>query len=304
MLQLLQSNQPASWVIIPLLVVLLLVAGVLGAEGVDGVQGPLLGAMGVLAGSRIIHLMHVESGMRTRPTAIPSWAWVVSATPLVWVTRAELWWASVLVLFAMRLSLTLREGESTGRSFFWMGAALIAGPFLAPGMWVWALLMPLIVLAFRPFRVSETLSLLLGMMMPVALVLVFYWWTEGSIRWPWGKTFNSDFSFDWRAWILLPFAALGWALRQQSLSHATARQRFARQVTQWMGLAVLLSTSLGWVLTGHLGPSEAAHPAYAFFCSWTLGWCLPRNWRGGRWVPWVLLLLSLTLAFFLGSTSV
>lgn len=302
MLQLLQSNQPASWVIIPLLVALLWVAGALG--GGDFTTDSVWGALGVLAGSRVIHLMHVESGMRTRPTAIPSWAWVVSATPLVWFTPPEVWWASVFMLMALRLSLTLREGEAAGRSFFWMGGALGAGPFLAPSMWIWAVLIPLVVLAFRPFKVSETLPLLMGMIMPLFFFEVFFWWEGGAIRWPGTERLRGGLSLPWRVWILLPFAALGWAFRQQSLSRATARQRFARQVTQWVGLVALFMTTVGVALGQPWWPTEAAHPAYAFFCSWTLGWCLPRHWKGGRVVPWVLMMLSFGLGVFLGSGRV
>lgn len=302
MLHLLQSNQPASWGIIPVLVALLVAVGAFGSGVLPLEWPPILGGLGVIAVSRVIHLMHIESGMRSKPTGIPSWAWAISAAPLVYVTPAELWWGSVLVLCALRLSLTLREGDVSGSPFFWMGIALALAPFLSESLFLWALVLPIVALSLRPFRPSETLAFLLGAVAPLGLYEAHTWWMEGAVHWPWAiEPLNSR--VQWPAFGLLPMAVVGWLTRQKSLSRATARQRYARQVTQWTGLFLLGLATIGMGIQIPGVGEDTLYSAFAFFCAWTLGWVWPKGWKGARVVPWFMVAMATGAAYFLGTTA-
>ena len=98
-------------------------------------EAPWWGGIAVLATARWIHVVHLESGMRTRPDAVPSWAWVLVATPCLWWTPEMWWWGSLLVSVAMGQALRLRMGENQPGLHFWSGMAMGAIPLVSPDMW-------------------------------------------------------------------------------------------------------------------------------------------------------------------------
>jgi len=293
MLRLLQSNQPAAWVVVPLTAALLWGISAMGVRGTVPDGEEFLAFAGILASSRILHLTHLESKMRTRPTSIPGWCFVLWALPLLAGSPARLWWSGFFVLAALRHALRLPEDE-TGRNhaLFWMGVHLgLSGVVWLP-LTIWSILLPLGCLGLRPFRPAETLSLALGMGASWGFSMAVPWLLQFPL--PMSEPWTGLLTEDWRVllpWI--PVGCAGWLFRQRSLARATARQRSARQLTQWMSAAGLGIAALGWA--GGIGPQGATLSLFGggLFCAWTVGWCFPPRRKGTRWVPWLLLMLSL-----------
>ncbi len=295
MLRLLQSNQPAAWVIVPLTAALLwgLASMGVGESGPDVEEG--LGFLGILASARMIHMAHLESRMRTRPTSIPGWVFVLWAIPFLPSSSFRLWWSGFFVLAALRQALRISEEESGRNSaLFWMGVHLGVAGLLWTSMALWALLLPLGCVGLRPFRPAETLSLLLGFAVSWGVLPALTW----LLRTPlplWEAVPESP----WEPWLVLPwlvFGATGWLLRQQSLARATARQRTARRLTQWVAVGGLLLSAFG--VMERTGPDWSHHALFAggLFCAWTIGWCFPPRWKGTQWVPWVLVAVAMASA--------
>lgn len=296
MLRLLQSNQPAAWAFVPLTAVLLWGLASMGAGSTGPGEVEWIGFLGILVSARMIHEAHLESRMRTRPTAIPSWVFVLWAVPLLPGSPVRLWWSGFFVLMALRHALRLPEDES-GRTaaLFWMGVHLGLAGLCWWSSSIWILFLPLACIGLQAFRPAETLSLLLGLALALGalptlawlLGLPFSFWGLNGV-WTWG---------DWRptlGWAII--GAIGWMLRQQSLSRATARQRNARRVTQWVSLMGFILAGMGMTgWSGVVDPSQALL-AGGLFCTWSMGWCFPPRWKGTRWIPWCLLLLALTSA--------
>ena len=81
MLSILNSNQPVAWAFVPVSGVILF----LGSWALNLVQWtswPALGAVCVAAW--LIHRIHADSGMRTRPGSIPSWGLGAACNPHDW----------------------------------------------------------------------------------------------------------------------------------------------------------------------------------------------------------------------------
>ena len=292
MLRLLQSNQPAAWVFVPLTAVLLWGISAMGRGAVPGGEEALAFA-GIFASSRTIHLAHLESRMRTRPTSFPGWVFVLWAVPLISGYPVRLCWSGFFVLVGLRFALRLSEEEARrNQALFWMGVSLGTAGVLWHSMSVWSLLLPLGCLGLRPFRAAETLSLLLGLVASWGFCLALPWLLR--VPFPFVQAPSGMHWADWSAlWFWMPAGVIGWLLRQKSLARATARQRSARRLTQWMsaaGLGLTLLFGLGGVGTQW---SILAVFGGALFFTWTVGWCLPPSWKGTPWVPWCLLTLAL-----------
>jgi hypothetical protein len=295
MLRLLRSNQPAAWVIVPLTAVLLWGLASMGVGGSGPDAGEGLGFIAILASARMIHMAHLESRMKTRPTSIPGWVFVLWAVPLLPGSSFRLWWSGFFVLAALRHALRLPEEES-GRNpaFFWMGAHLGLAGLMWPSMALWGLLLPLGCVGLRPFHPAETLSLLLGFGVSWGVLPTLLWLLRIPL-----PSWDGPSVMHWEPMFLLPWLAFGmtgWLLRQQSLARATARQRNARRLTQWVSAAGLLLGAAG--VMEWTGP-DGAHQAFfsgGLFCAWTIGWCFPPRWKGTQWVPWALLLVSFAVA--------
>ena len=245
---------------------------------------------GVLASSRAIHLAHLESRMRTRPNSIPGWVFVLCAVPLIADSPVRMWWSGFFVLASLRFALRVPEGEAGRKQvLFWMGVCLCISGVLWHAMSVWSLLLPLGCIGLRPFRAAETLSLLLGLVASWGTCSVLLWLlrapfpfvqVEAGMQWA-----------DWRIlWVWVLVACIGWLFRQRSLARATARQRSARHLTQWMSVA---GFGLA-LLVGSWGAQWSALLVFggALFCTWTVGWCCPPRWKGTPYVPWALLILA------------
>jgi len=251
-----------------------------------------LSFLGMLASARTVHLAHLESRMRTRPTSIPGWAFVLWSVPLIAGSPARLWWAGFFVLAGLRQGLRLVDEEARrSRALFWMGVHLGLAGVLWPVMSIWSLVIPVGCLILRSFRPAETLSLVLG--------LSASWWFSWALPWlmelPLSTTANRA-ALSWREWTVLlfwvPLAGTGWLLRQRSLARATARQRSARRLTQWVAGAGFLMAVWGMMdAAGATGSIQALFAA-GVFCTWTVGWCCPPRWKGTPFIPWLMLALA------------
>ena len=294
MLRLLHSSQPVAWGIVPLTSAVLFVLGGLGVHGGSMMAHAPWGAgLAVVVSARWIHTAHLASGMRTRPNLFPSWAWVLVATPMVWATPASWWWGMALLWLSVGQGLRLHMGEARPDVHFWSGLAAGSAPIVAPELALWCPVLGGVLFAWRPPKPGEALMWMAGAITPWWLLLGFSWWRTGSVGWvgaPWTQRVDSPGMATW-AW--LPLAMVGWGLRQQSLTRATARQRVTRKWTQWPGLiglaagALMLST--GWSAASGMA---MALTGLAMWVTWTLGWCCPPRWKGTFWVPWLALVLS------------
>lgn len=296
MLRLLSSNQPAAWVIVPMTAVLLWGISAMGVRGELSSGEEALSFLGILASSRMVHLAHLESRMRTRPTSIPGWAFVLWSVPLIAWTPARLWWAGFFVLAGLREGLRLVDEKARrSRAMFWMGVHLGLAGVLWPAMSMWSVVVPVGCLMLRPFRPAETLSLVLGLSASWGV----YWALPWLIQVPVPSASHSS-PIPWWDWAVLllwvPLAGTGWLLRQQSLARATARQRSGRRLTQWVaGAGCLMAV---WGMTDAAGVNGSIQSLFAggVFCTWTVGWCCPPRWKGTPVVPWLMLALAGAMA--------
>lgn len=292
MLRLLSSNQPAAWVIVPLTAVLLWGISAMGVRGEMPSGGEALSFLAILASARILHLSHLESRMRTRPTSIPGWAFVLWSVPLIAGSPARWWWAGFFVLAGLREGLRLGEDDARrSRALFWMGIHLGMAGVLWPALLVWSLVVPVGCLILRSFRPAETLSLVLGLSASWGVSWTLPWLLDSPL-----PAASPAILIPWREWTVLllwlPFGCTGWLLRQQSLARATARQRSARRLTQWVAGAGLLLAL--WGTLGSTGAKGATQVLFAggVFCAWTVGWCCPPRWKATPSIPWILLALA------------
>lgn len=305
MLRLLQSNQPAAWVIVPLTAALLVLCRVMGMQDVTWTQEGWLSAAAALVTAWWIHRMHFESGMRTRPTLLPSWSWVVLSAPWWFDAPPSAWCAMAAAVLALRMALRLRATADGGHPCFGLGLALGVSTLLHPAAWTLALAMLVVLVSLRPFQPGETLSLVMGLAGPWGVVQVGLWWVQGSVGFPdWGFQPSVSARVVHALW-LVPLL-VGSAMRVRSFTRATAQQRFSRQVTQWWAMAILALAVVGLLSASDTGEGQAALnaelwlPALAHLGAWSLGWCMPPGWSGSRWVPVLLLLTAGILAFFGG----
>ena len=241
-------------------------------------------------------MAHLESRMRTRSNSIPSWVFVLWSVPFISVAPPRLWWSGFFVFAGLRFALRLPEDEAGRKqALFWMGTFLGGAGVLWHSMSVWSLILPMGCISLRPFRAAETLSLLLGLTASWGVCLALPWLLHAPS--PLVQTQVEMQWLDWRiAWCWMPVAGIGWLLRQQSLARATARQRSARRLTQWMSAAGLCLSLLAG--SGVVGAQWSMVILFggASFCTWTGGWCFPPGWKGTPWVPWFFFFLALLSA--------
>lgn len=305
MLRLLQSNQPAAWVIVPLTAGLLVLCRVMGMDAVAWTWEGTVSAAAALLTAWWIHRMHFESGMRTRPTLLPSWSWVVLSAPWWLDASATVWCSMAAATLAVRMALRLRSAAGGGHPCFGLGLALGVSTLLHPAGWTLALALLAVLVSLRPLHPGETLSLVMGLAGPWGMVQAGLWWMEGSVGFPdWGFQPRGSIRMVHAVW-LAP-VLVGSALRMRSFTRATAQQRFSRQITQWWALAILAVVMVGWMPASDVGEGHPAAsgelwlPALAHLGAWSLGWCMPPGWTGSKWIPAALLLTSGVMAFFGG----
>ena len=292
MLRLLSSNQPAAWVIVPMTAVLLWGISAMGVRGAFPGGEEALSFLGILASARVLHLAHLESRMRTRPTSIPGWAFVLWSVPLIVGSPARVWWAGFFVLAALREGLRLADDDARrSRALFWMGIHLGLAGVLWPAMSMWSVVVPIGCLILRSFRPAETLSLVLGLSAAWGFSWAVPWLMHSSI-----PVASQVLPIPWREWTILllwlPLGCTGWLLRQQSLARATARQRSARRLTQWAAAAGCLMALWGtWDATGAQGSMQVLFSG-GVLCAWTVGWCCPPRWKATPAIPWLMLALA------------
>ena len=71
-------------------------------------EAPWWGGIAVLATARWIHVVHLESGMRTRPDAVPGTGLGLGGHAVFVVDPEVWWWGSLLLGVAMGQALRLR----------------------------------------------------------------------------------------------------------------------------------------------------------------------------------------------------
>ena len=294
MLSILNSNQPVAWAFVPLSGVVLFL-GSWALNLAELVSWPALGAISVAAW--LIHRVHADSGMRTRPGSIPSWVWVLIATPMIGVVSDWTWWAFPCFFQGMRHVMLLRDGDLRPATFMFIAMWWCAGILIDASLWPLLPSLLLSLLFVRPPKAEELVAAMLGLVAPVLLTGSVVWLMEGGLRVFWGWRPAADSAMLGAAlWLALP-TALGCAFRQQSLVRATAQQRFARQLTQWagvLGVAVIgVLEGLEWSGSQSHTPSLSAFPgAVAFLAAWSWPWLMPPRMRWTKVAPLVFILLS------------
>ena len=299
MLGILNSNQPVAWAVVPVTgCILFLVCCGLGVCSTD--SWTALAA--VILSARLIHLLHAESGMRTRPGSIPGWVWVLFATPFIGVVPDASWWCMPCLFQGLRLVVRLRDTEGMSGTFFhvglWWGLAILAGS----AQWPLIAAMVLGLFIVRPPDAGEGISALLGLVTPAYGLIAAYWVVhmEWLTWWP-VASLNEGLPITTMTALVLPIG-IGWFVRQQSMIRATAQQRFSRQLTQWVGaggaMLIALAQGLHWMQPGSWGTAAIAVPGvFAFLSAWSLPWLMPPGFRTTSAMPYVFVLMSMAIVF-------
>lgn len=297
MLRILSSNQPVAWAIVPITATgLMLISRALGL--VDGEDVMALAA--ICLSAWLLHRMHAESGMRTRPGSLPAWAWVLVATPLVGLVSPWIWWSVPCYLQGLRLSLLLRDATGSPGTFMFIGIWWGIGMMIEASTWPFVAAFAAATIWVQRPRAEELLAWMIGGCIPVSMVGASLWSLSGSWATVWG--WHPGFGSRWPMgimWCILP-TGFGWILRQQSLVRATAQQRFSRQATQWAGLLLLLLTGASglsnWGSGGAGWSGMSALPAaLAFASAWSWPWLVPPGFRWTKAMPFLMLVGALGL---------
>lgn len=303
MLRILSSNQPIAWGIVPITGMVLFALGcALGVMDWSGLQS----LVAICVSARLLHLLHAESGMRTRPGSIPGWVWVLVATPFIGIVPDAAWWVCPCLFQGLRLMLRIKESTGFPGTFMFVGMWWCTGLMVDAGMWPLVLGFTLNLLWVHRPAAEELFALMVGLLAPFAMVEAVLWMPERQWQdfWGWNPDMREAVPMS-MAWFALP-TALGWVIRQGSLNRATAQQRFARKATQWagaLGLAsVLLVAALGAMdqTKEWMSGWTAAPPALAFMAAWSWPWLMPPGFRWTRYVPIVLAMLSVVLLMLRG----
>lgn len=298
MLRILSSNQPVAWTVVPVTgIVLMLISRAVGL-----VSGGAFVALSALCLSAwLLHRMHAESAMRTRPGSLPAWAWMLVATPLVGLVPDGMWWSIPCYLQGLRLSLRLRDKLGSPGTFMFIGMWWGAGALIEASTWPF---IPAFVVATlwvqRPVA-EELVAGMIGLLTPVTMLATILWLLGRNpmSAWGWHPAMENNWPLG-LTWLIIP-AGLGWVLRQQSLVRATAQQRFSRQVTQWSGLFVLVLAGLAaaaqWGSGGQdgWGGATALPAALAFMSAWSWPWLVPPGFRWTKAMPFLMMAGSLGL---------
>ena len=296
MQRILNSNQPVAWAFVPVTGLFLFL---LSAALNPIVLGSWPGWLGIMVAARLLHLLHLESGMRTRPDSFPSWVWALMATPFLGDVSEISWWACCCLFMGLRLLMRLRDIDSSPGSFLFIGMWWGLAVLLEALMWPWlpVCILPAVLLK-RP-SAAEWVAWVMGLVSPLIFAATGVWLMEGELLRPFWGWHPVAFGFN------LPILAgvlpvgLGWAVRQQSLVRATAQQRFSRQLTQWMGALGLVacgalygghSANSGWVESLSVIPS-----VWSFLAAWSLPWLMPPGFRITKWMPYLFLVISVGL---------
>ncbi len=294
MQRILNSNQPVAWAFVPVTgLVLFLLAGAMDPS----VLASWPGWFGIMAAARLLHLLHLESGMRTRPDSFPSWAWALMATPFLGDVSEVSWWACCCLFMGLRFLMRLRDTDSSPGSFLFIGMWWGLAFLLEALMWPWlpVCMIPAVLLK-RP-SAAEWMAWLMGLLAPLIFAATGVWLMEGVLRPCWGwNPVDGGFNLPILIGVLLPMG-LGWVVRQQSLVRATAQQRFSRQLTQWLGALGLLACgglyAGNMVMGGGWMEARSVIPSvWSFLAAWSLPWLLPPGFRITRWMPYLFLLMS------------
>jgi hypothetical protein len=294
MLSILNSNQPVAWAFVPFSGVVLFL-GSWALNLVELASWPALGAVCIAAW--LVHRIHADSGMRTRPGSIPSWVWVLLATPMIGVVSDWTWWAFPCFLQGMRYVVSLRDGDQRPGTFMFIGMWWSAGVLIDAALWP---LLPSLLLSLffvrRPGE-EESVAAFLGLAVPALLTWSVSWLMEGELRVFWGwRPAAHPAMLSAALWVSVP-TVLGGVFRQQSLVRATAQQRFARQLTQWagvLGVACIGALELAqWSSVRDHSPALSGFPgAVAFLAAWTWPWLMPPGKRWTKVAPLVFVILA------------
>ena len=297
MQQILNSNQPVAWSFIPFSgLVLFLFSVYLDRE----LAGSWPGFLGVIASARLLHLLHLESGMRTRPGSTPSWIWTLIATPFVGLVSDAGWWCCCCLFLGLRLIMRLRDADPRPGTFLFIGMWWGLGVLLEATMWpMLAAFMIVVVIQKRPVAV-ELISMFIGLFSPIALAATVLWLIAQRLVpcWGWHPSAH-PYSISQVSWLFLPIA-LGWTLREQSLVRATAQQRFSRRITNWLGaggvLVVLGCFVWQWTTGVPLVYTRSVFPAVlAFVSTWSFAWLLPPSYKVSKAMPGLFVAMSVAL---------
>ena len=294
MLSILNSNQPVAWAIVPFSGVVLFL-GSWALDLVESASWPALGAVCISAW--LIHRIHADSGMRTRPGSIPSWVWVLLATPMIGMVADWTWWAFPCFFQGMRHVMSLRDGDRRPATFMFIGMWWCAGILIDAALWPFLPALLAALLFVRRPGEEESVAVLLGLAAPVLLTGSVIWLMEGELRGFWGWRPAADPAMlSIALWLSLPLV-LGSVFRLQSLVRATAQQRYARQLTQWAAvlgvLAIGLMEGTQWSSAQGHSPALAGFPgAVAFLAAWSWPWLMPPRMRWTKVAPFAFVLLS------------
>ncbi len=279
--------------------ILFLISGLQGTVGMESWPG----LVAVVISAWLMHRMHAESGMRTRPGSLPSWVWVLVATPFIGLVPNAAWWSIPCFLMGMKAMLRLRDLEMAPGTFLATGAWWSMGVIVCSDMWAFALALVLAMFIARRPASEEWVSAWMGMAAPGLVLLAVYWLWFGRLPATWlfeGPGFRGLPTG--AAWILLP-SGLGWFVRQRSLLTATAQQRFSRQWTQWAGLfalvLILAIQALQWKRGSEAwSPVMTALPgALAFMAAWSWPWLMPPGFKWTKAAPYAFMVFSLLILF-------
>lgn len=297
MLRILNSNQPVAWIVVPISgFVLFLMACSLGlCEG-----GSWTAIAAIILTARLLHLMHAESGMRTRPGSIPGWVWVLFAAPFIGVVPDASWWSVPCFVQGLRMAMRLRDMDGMSGTFLAIGMWWGMGLLVESALWPFALALVVGVSMGRRPDAGEGLSGLIGMLAPLCCVTAVFWlWDQQLVRLWTYRSLRGPIPTTGLIWWVIPVGA-GWVMRQQSLVRATAQQRFSRQMTQWAGAFAVLLTGmtqlLHWAQPDSWPSTSAGAPVVlAFVASWSLPWLMPPGFRSTKVMPFVFILMSLAI---------
>ena len=301
--RILNSNQPVAWAFVPVTGCgLFLISVVQGT--VDRDSWPAF--LAIIFSAWLLHRMHADSGMRTRPGSIPSWIWVLIATPLLGMVPDEGWWSFPCFLMGMKSLLGLRDTEQAPGTMLSTGAWWSSGLIVCPDMWCFVVAMTCAAVLVRRPTSEEWASALIGLVAPLMVLAALYWLWNGTwpSSWTWTERGFTGMPSG-AAWLLVP-TGFGWFVRQQSLITATAQQRFARQWTQWagiLGVALVIAIQAAHWAAGHDTWSyamTAAPMSLAFMAAWTWPWLMPPGYKWTKVAPFVFLLSSLALLLLKG----
>jgi len=296
MLRTLESNQPIAWLVVPLFSGLILSVW----AGVTGVFGPIeicteLGISWLILMATVwtLDIAHRSSGMSDRPTSLPSWTAALAGTVLLaHGAEREIFAGLFAVAFSMRLALMARSGQrATGLMFAASFIASTAALFDFSFIWgVPALLVGMVyMLRIRP---ATIMVWAMGALTPWWIAAAVWWLWRGAAAWPMMvdtapnlRLFDLDWLQLWPVWVALIWSLIGWVMRTQTLTAATAQSRRTLMLTSMWSATALLAA---WALH----PGHSPYAWFVIFAAWNAPSAIPRGKVWGSVAVWAQVVMA------------